>query len=301
MAGTALNHPLVRDYLRELDAALAGLPARQAGELREQIATHLDDVLGPDASDQEAAEALRRLGSPRALAAEAGAGPGSGTGTEASAGVAAGAAPPGSAAQAPHGLRALLARPRRRFWALAVAAVLAATTVTWYSVAVQTAGVLETGGDGGWWYPQDQARDVTTSAAGVSQDTVPVRPGQRQGLFFEIYNPSPWTQTVVGWAMRSVQSPTSATSQLSVSTRGYAHGFPGLPRSDRYGLPGVIPPHSFRLIRVLWMSGDNCIPAGDVDGIEQLSLTVQVGLFRRTEQVPLDGEWALSGPGGQCP
>src|SRR5580692_9350039 len=106
MAGTALNHPLVRDYLRELDAALAGLPARQAGELREQITTHLDDVLGPAASDQEAAEALRRLGSPRALAAEAGAGPeaeagpeaGTGTdasaGTEASAGVAAGAAPP---------------------------------------------------------------------------------------------------------------------------------------------------------------------------------------------------------------
>jgi nitrate/nitrite sensing protein/HAAS domain-containing protein len=72
MSGTALDHPLVRGYLRELDAALRGLPAAQASELREQITAHLDDALGPDAGDQEVAVTLRRLGSPAGLAAEAG-------------------------------------------------------------------------------------------------------------------------------------------------------------------------------------------------------------------------------------
>lgn len=72
MSGTALDHPLVRGYLRELDAALRDLPAAQASELREQITAHLDDALWPDAGDQEVAAILTRLGSPAGLAAEAG-------------------------------------------------------------------------------------------------------------------------------------------------------------------------------------------------------------------------------------
>src|SRR5712691_6900979 len=36
-----LEHPLVADYLRELDTALAGLPAAVAAELSEQIRAHL--------------------------------------------------------------------------------------------------------------------------------------------------------------------------------------------------------------------------------------------------------------------
>jgi hypothetical protein len=44
MSGTALSHPFVLEYLRELDAALAGLPAPAAGELRERcrVALYLD-------------------------------------------------------------------------------------------------------------------------------------------------------------------------------------------------------------------------------------------------------------------
>jgi Nitrate and nitrite sensing/HAAS len=73
VSGTALDHWLVRGYLAELDAALGGLPAAQARELKEQITAHLDDALGPDAGDQEVAATLSRLGSPADLAAEAGA------------------------------------------------------------------------------------------------------------------------------------------------------------------------------------------------------------------------------------
>jgi hypothetical protein len=77
MSGTALDHRLVRDYLRELDKAMRGLPDTQARELKEQITTHLDDALQPDAGDHEVAATLRRLGSPADLAAEAGAASGS--------------------------------------------------------------------------------------------------------------------------------------------------------------------------------------------------------------------------------
>ena len=73
MSGTVLDHRLVRGYLRDLDAAMRGVPAAAARELREQITAHLEDALGPDADDQEVAAALRRLGSPADLAAEAGA------------------------------------------------------------------------------------------------------------------------------------------------------------------------------------------------------------------------------------
>jgi hypothetical protein len=71
MTGTIIDHPLVRDYLREVDVALRVLPAVQARELREQITGHLDDELPPDADDEEIAEAISRLGPPGRLAAEA--------------------------------------------------------------------------------------------------------------------------------------------------------------------------------------------------------------------------------------
>jgi nitrate/nitrite sensing protein/HAAS domain-containing protein len=77
MSRTVLDHRLVRDYLCELDAAMRALPAAQASELREQIAAHLHDALGPDADDHEVAATLSRLGSPADLAAEAGAASGS--------------------------------------------------------------------------------------------------------------------------------------------------------------------------------------------------------------------------------
>lgn len=77
MSGTALDHRLVRDYLRELDKAMRGLPDTQARELKEQITAHLDDALQPGAGDHEVAATLGRLGSPADLAAEAGAASGS--------------------------------------------------------------------------------------------------------------------------------------------------------------------------------------------------------------------------------
>jgi hypothetical protein len=49
MNDTALQHPLVRDYLRTLDSDCAVLPVSYARELREQIRAHLDEAPGPEA------------------------------------------------------------------------------------------------------------------------------------------------------------------------------------------------------------------------------------------------------------
>ncbi len=73
MSDTALDHPLVRAYLRKLDEALASLPSERAAELRDQIAGHLEEELPPSATDDEVAGAIRRMGTPADLAREAGA------------------------------------------------------------------------------------------------------------------------------------------------------------------------------------------------------------------------------------
>jgi hypothetical protein len=46
----ALDHPLVAGYLRELDSALVGLPARAATELSEQLPAHLREADRPFAT-----------------------------------------------------------------------------------------------------------------------------------------------------------------------------------------------------------------------------------------------------------
>src|SRR5260370_12365318 len=75
----ALEHPLVADYLRELDAALAGLPAAVAAELSEQIRAHLLEALPPDADEDAVTAVLAALG-PASLVAAAAAAPASGGG-----------------------------------------------------------------------------------------------------------------------------------------------------------------------------------------------------------------------------
>src|SRR5271154_21575 len=66
------DHPLVQDYLRRLDLALAGVPQPEAAELRDQIAAHLDEALTPSSDDRTVAEVLDRLGPPEEIADEMG-------------------------------------------------------------------------------------------------------------------------------------------------------------------------------------------------------------------------------------
>lgn len=70
---TALDHPLVLDYLARLHAdAAARLPAPEARELEEQIREHLAVALGSDPTEVEVREVLDRLGDPAEVVDAAG-------------------------------------------------------------------------------------------------------------------------------------------------------------------------------------------------------------------------------------
>ena len=151
MSGTALDNPLVREYLRELAAALAQLPAGQASELREQIAAHITDALPRDAADEQVAAVLARLGSPAELAAEASAG----ATAHANVGAAPGVRRDDAAARPPRRIRRVWRS--RWFWVTAgaiVAVVTVVAVVTSKINAFETAPVLTAGGAEGWWYAQ---------------------------------------------------------------------------------------------------------------------------------------------------
>jgi hypothetical protein len=67
-----LEHPLVAGYLRDLDAALAGLPVAAAAELSEQLRAHLLEALPPDADEDAVMAVLAALGPARLVAEAAG-------------------------------------------------------------------------------------------------------------------------------------------------------------------------------------------------------------------------------------
>jgi hypothetical protein len=279
---TSMDHAMVRSYLDELDAALRGMPATKARELREQITAHLDDALPPDADDEQVARVLGRLGSPAALAADAG---------EAS------AAPPPGRAMIRARLRYRLARVSGRTWSAAGVLVILAGIAAGFLSYYLTPGSLAFGGGSGWWYPQDYNRAVITTADSATQTTVPLRPGERQGYFITIFNPTGVTQTILGPAYGTnvpLDSPASPVVQLGVSVPNLNIEHGGASRSVRFTLPGVIPPGQTREVRVLWIS-DTCSGAGDTSSVNTLAVRVRVGWFTRTEIIPLDQAWALIG------
>jgi hypothetical protein len=279
---TSHDHDLVQSYLSELDAALRGAPAVEARELKEQITAHLEDALPADASDEQIAAVLSRLGSPAELAADAG--------------------PPSVTPLAALGLagvwlRRRLAQVPRRTWTVAGAIVVLAGIASGYLIYYGAPGSLQVTGDAGWWYRRDYVRAVDTTADNANQTTVPVRFGQRQGFFISIYNPTGVTQTILGPAYgpnvpRDSLGMGVGQIGVSVPNRNIDRG--GSTRNIRFTLPGVIPPHQIRLIRVLWTS-NACMVAGGTGSIDQLSLQVRTGWFSRTEIIPLDQAWALAG------
>jgi hypothetical protein len=312
MSGSGLDHRLVRDYLADLDMALTRLPDAQASELREQITAHLDDALPPDATDQAVAATLARLGSPADLVAEAVADAPTGnsaTGTALTANAVAANtvtanAVIGSRSRSRRGLRARFAGlDWRRQTALVVGAVMVLAT-TAYLIVVQTATPLVYDGAAGWWYAQDRALQVDTAADGASQTTVPVRSGQQQGFFVDLYNQSNLTQTVLGPARENgpVDSPGALTATIGVSAPNAiidngGSVFTGV----KFVLPGVIPPHQLRAVRMLWRSTVCLEGKGSQSGIDELVLRVRVGWIVRIETIPLYEGWFVAGPShGRC-
>jgi hypothetical protein len=280
--GTSLDHALIRDYLRAVDTAFAALSSAQARELRQQIVAHLADALPQGAVDEEVVAALDRLGAPSELAAEA----------------AAGRTPEPPSAVAVRRMRIRIGRLSWTAWALVAAAVIVVGAGTAYLVAFLTAGSIQSGGGTGWLYAQDYTREVNSQADLAMQTTAPIRSGQRQGLILNIYNPSNWTQTVLGLAPGG--SPFGTPLQIGVSRPNVEINRGGMIRNVSYTLPEAIPPHQFREVRVQWTS-TVCLAKGAEVGIDQIRLQVRIGWTVRTDMIPLNQGFYLSGPSkGPC-
>jgi len=295
MSGTALDNPLVREYLRELEAALARLPARQASELREQITAHITDALPRDASHEQVATVLARLGSPAELAAEAAAG----AQTEASDGTGIGGRREDAAS--PPSRRTRRAWRDWRIWVTAGAIIAVVAVVASELIAAETAPALTAGGAEAWWYAQDRARAVDTSADGADQSTVPIRSGHWQGFVIDLFNDSDQTQTVLGPAYGNGlpsafvgAGPPVGIIGISTPNREIDHGG-GVYTGVKFVLPGVIPPHQLRAMRVLWFS-NTCLQGRGEEGNDVIALRVRVGWITRTEIISLTQGWYVEGP-----
>jgi len=271
MRGTAVDHPLVLEYLRQLDTALKALPVKNARELREQVTAHLDDAVSAGADDEAVAKILGRLGSPGDLAAEA---------------------------IAVAGRRPWPARLGWRVWALIAAAVILIAAVISYVVVIQSTAPLVAQGTSAWWYPQDYTRAVITSADGATQTTVPIRPGQRQGFVIELFNYTGLTQTVLGTTADYTAPDNGSNTRIGVSTVDSYHGNTEV-RTLRYTLPVSIPPNQSRAVRVLWTS-NGCLPKEAESGTDELDIRVRVGWITRTETIQLNYGFFLGPGGGPC-
>jgi hypothetical protein len=185
--------------------------------------------------------------------------------------------------------------------------VILAGVAAGYLTVFLTAGALQPGFVHTWWYAQDLNHRNDVTADNTTQSTVPIRSGERQGYVVSLYNPTSVTETIVadgsgrsaGWDHPGG----SQNSQIAVSVRFWnpqdSLGS-GLVHNVRYALPGAIPPHQTRLLRVIWTS-DLCLGKGESTGIDTLFLRVRVGWFTRTETIPLDNGWYLVGPShGRC-
>lgn len=273
MSETALVNPLVAGYLILFDAEAAILPVNHARELREQIEAHIEDAVGPDASDEEVAAVLRDLGSARALVAEA---------------------------VAATGKRHWAARVGWKGWAVIGVLLLVVAAVSGYYLKIdsmKSVAPLFVEGQSGWWYPQDYTHQVTTEADMATQTTVPIRPGHRQGFFIQVFNFTGMTQTVLGSNLSGFGPNGGTDARVRLSTSDPLRSG-SEPYKLTYALPVSIPPGQSRYLRITWIS-HGCVTKADVGGMDSVELRVRIGWITRTEYIAF-GQGFYLGPGGHC-
>ena len=165
---------------------------------------------------------------------------------------------------------------------------------------MQTAAPLQQHTTFGWYFPQDRVREVETQAGDTRQLTIPQRYRQEQGFFINIDNNSDWTQTVLG--VNRLEAPFSnMPPQFAIGTDKNVE-LGGMDNLVHWSAAGSIPPHSIRALRVLWDSNICWVPGTPPASIQDIVLTVRVGIFTRTEDIRLFDAVALSGnKGAQCP
>jgi hypothetical protein len=109
-----------------------------------------------------------------------------------------------------------------------------------------------------------------------------------------IDNDSNWTQTVVGLGGAWAQQGALSSVLLAVGSDPIVDEGGAWSARTRWDLPGSIPPHSYRLLRILWTSLICNSPGGSTI-IQDVTLRVRVGLITRTEDFQLGTAWAITG------
>jgi hypothetical protein len=155
----------------------------------------------------------------------------------------------------------------------------------------------------GW---SDGARPQPYFAEEVIRDLSPSPPGKEpvHGYLVaphHLENDSDQTQTVLGQAYGNGlprafvgASPPEGIIGVSTPNREIDEGglvFTGV----KFVLPGVIPPHQLRAMRVLWFS-NTCLQGDSESGNDEVALRVRVGWITRTEIISLSQGWYVAGP-----
>jgi hypothetical protein len=120
---------------------------------------------------------------------------------------------------------------------------------------------------------------------------VPQRYGVPQGWVVTIFNDSDWTQTILG-PDPSMENVTAEQATVAVACGQGVDCEGDWNSGTRWTMPASIPPHSSRLLRVLWTFSD-CGDIGRQIVFQDVVLRVRVGLITRTEDIQMDQAWGL--------
>jgi hypothetical protein len=195
--------------------------------------------------------------------------------------------------------RGKLVRPpwTRWFWAVTafLLAVLGVLGVT--EIAPRTATPLRAAGTLGWIFPQDGEHASYASAAGGSQVTVPVRSGAPQGVYFDVYNPSDLSQTIVGLQPDMYLPGRLGRVQVGVSGATY---YAGNSADAVFADHVSIAPHQTRWVRLTWQS-TTCEVAARSSVIATVRLVVKVRSVERNESIHLPIAFGVDGPSNPPP
>ncbi len=130
---------------------------------------------------------------------------------------------------------------------------------------------------------------------------MPIRSGHWQGFVIDLFNDSDQTQTVLGQAYGNGlpsafagAGPPHGIIGVSTPNREIDEGG-GVYTGVKFILPGVIPPHQLRAMRVLWFS-NTCMQGRSQEGNDEIALRVRVGWITRTEIISLTQGWYVQGP-----
>ena len=269
---TIFTHPAVVQYLAELDEALRSSPDHHAEDLRAQVREHLEDALGPDATDAEVEVTLARLGPPTELFGD------TASATE---------RPVRVVTVYPSLVRWLKQRSSRWWIAFGLAMIVVAASGVVWKIEASVVSLRLDCDDCAWYSPVDEANnkfvrpDDPSVPSDLQQWTVPLRVHEAQEFMYTVWNPSSVSQRLIGGPFDP--GLTSEHMSLSFSTAKPMSTFDENRRLT-YRTSVWIPPHGSRIVRQSW-TRDCSNSVGSTEYIDGVTLRVRALGITRHEKL----------------